>query len=90
MSLSTSFALTEAVNVAMSDDSVRIPALMLQASYLEMDKDEFIEALFQFSANLTSVTASLVTEVFMTQEEIKKMVDETYELALLGQAIENE
>lgn len=88
--LSTSFALSQAVNDAMKDDSVRLPALLLQETYQEMNKDEFLEALFQFSANLTAVTASLVTNVFMTEEQIKAMVAEAYELAQLSKSIENE
>ena len=88
--LSTSFALTEAVNDAMKDDSVRLPALLLQQTYQEMNPDEFLEALFVFSANLTAVTASLVTHVFMTEEQVKSMIAETVELSELGKSIENE
>ena len=88
--LSTSFALSQAVTDAMKDDSVRLPALLLQDTYQEMDKDEFLEALFAFSANLTSVTAALVTEVFMTQEQIKQMITESMELSEISKTIENE
>lgn len=88
--LSTSFALSQAVADAMRDDSVRLPALLLQDTYQEMDKDEFLEALFTFSANLTSVTAALVTEVFMTQEQIKQMITESIELSEISKTIENE
>lgn len=88
--LSTSFALSQAVNEAMTDDSVRLPALLLQDTYQEMNKDEFLEALFVFSANLTAVTAALVTHVFMTEEQINAMVAESVELANLGKSIENE
>ena len=88
--LSTSFALSQAVSDAMKDDSVRLPALLLQDTYQEMDKDEFLEALFQFSANLTSVTAALVTHVFMTEEQIRQMITESVELTELSKTIENE
>ena len=88
--LSTSFALTQAVNDAMKDESVRLPALLLQDTYQEMDKDEFLEALFVFSANLTAVTAALVTQVFMTDEQVKEMITESMELSELGKSIENE
>lgn len=90
MSLSTSFALTQAVNDAMRDDSVRLPALLLQQTYQEMNQDEFLEALFQFSANLTSVTAALVTQVFMTEEQVNEMMAEAIALSDLGKSIENE
>ena len=88
--LSTSFALTQAVNDAMRDESVRLPALLLQETYQEMDKDEFLEALFTFSANLTSVTAALVTQIFMTDEQVKQMITESVELTELSKTIENE
>ena len=88
--LSTSFALTEAVNNAMVEDSVKQTAFTLMEVYNQLDEETFQKMLFNFAANLTSVTASLVAEVFMTKEDIQKMVDETYELAMIGNAIENE
>jgi hypothetical protein len=90
MSLSTSFALAQAVNEAMTDDSVRLPALLLQQTYQQMNPDEFLEALFQFSANLTAVTAGLVTHVFMTEAEVEAMIAEANALSDLGNTIENE
>lgn len=90
MSLSTSFALTEAVNDAMSDDVVKATAFMFQDTYDQMDRDAFLEALFQFSGNLVAITASRVTEVFMTQEQITEMVAEAIALQDLGKSVESE
>lgn len=90
MSLSTSFALAQAANEAMTDESVKTTALMLMEVYNQLDPESFREALFAFSANLTSVTASLITQVFMTEEQIEEMITEAYALRDLGDAIENE
>jgi ketopantoate reductase len=78
--LSTSFALSEAVNKAMTEDSVKATAFALMSIHADVTPEMFQKLLFEFSANLTAVTASLVTEVFMTQEEITKMIQESNEI----------
>ena len=88
--LSTSFALSKAATDAMSDESIKEFAFAFQDNYQELDKDQFMEALFVFSANLTSVTAALVTEVFMTKDQINEMLAEANALRDLAQSIENE
>lgn len=80
MSLSTSFALVNAVNDAMSDDSVRATAFTLMNVHSSLDEDAFLKFMFEYSANLVSVTADLVTRVFMTEDEIKTMIQETLEI----------
>ena len=90
MSLSTSFALSQAANDAMSDEVVKATAFMFQDTYDQMDRDTFLEALFQFSGNLVAITASLVTEVFMTQEQIEEMVSEAIALQDLSKSVDSE
>lgn len=90
MSLATSFALSEAVNESMMDESVRMSALALMETHNELDDEQFRDFLFQFAANLTAVTASYVTNVFMTQEEIDTMMKESVDLVKLGLDIESE
>ena len=90
MSLSTSFALSKAANDAMSDETVKEFAFAFQENYQELDKEQFLEALFVFSANLSAITAALITEVFMTEEQIKEMVAEANALREMAQSIENE
>ena len=88
--LSTSFALSKAANDAMSDETVKEFAFAFQENYQELDKEQFLEALFVFSANLSAITAALITEVFMTEEQIKEMVAEANALREMAQSIENE
>ena len=88
--LSTSFALSQAANDAMSDETIKQFAFAFQDNYQELDKDQFIEALFVYSANLTAITAALITEVFMTEEQINEMVAEANALRDLAQSVENE
>ena len=88
--LSTSFALSQAANDAMSDETIKQFAFAFQDNYQELDKDQFIEALFVYSANLTAITAALITEVFMTEEQINEMVAEATALREMSQSVENE
>lgn len=90
MSLSTSFALSQAVNDSMTDESVKMSAFALTEIYQELDREQFQDFLFQFAANLTAVTASAVTHVFMTEQQVTDMVAEAVELTTLTNSIENE
>lgn len=90
MSLSTSFALSQAANDAMSDDSVKASAYALMSIRNEVNSEVFQEMLFHFAANLTAVTASAITSVFMTEEQIKEMVAEAVELHQMAEQLENE
>ena len=78
--LMTTFALTNAVNESINDSSVRISGGMLLAMRDEISDEEFAKALYEFSANLVAVTASLVTHVFMTEEQVTAMVAESVEM----------
>lgn len=80
MSLSTSFALVNAVNDAMADDSVKATAYTLMNIHDNLDEETFLKFMFEYSANLVSVTADLVTRVFMSEDEIKTMIQEAMEI----------
>ena len=90
MSLSTSFALSKAAQDAMSDNDVKEFAFAFQDNYQDLDKEQFLEALFVYSANLTSITAALITQVFMTEEQITEMVAEANALRKIAYDVENE
>jgi hypothetical protein len=40
-----------------------------------LDEDSLTQALFQYSAHLTALTATLVTSVCLTREQLDSMVD---------------
>ena len=90
MSLSTSFALSQAANDAMQDESVKATAFALMAIREGVTDEMFQKLLFEFAANLTAVTASAITHVFMTEAQINEMIAEAMELHDLGHSIENE
>lgn len=85
--LMTNFALTEAINNSIQDESVRMLGGMLLSMRDEITDEEFAKALYEFSANLVATTADLVTHVFMTEEQIQAMIAESIEMtnnAVLG------
>jgi phosphopantetheine adenylyltransferase len=88
--LATSFALSEAVNKAMTDDSVKATAFGLMEVHNVVPEEVFQQLLFEFAANLTAVTASLVTEVFLTEEQIQGMLAESVELMMSAKSIIDE
>lgn len=88
MSLSTSFALIEATNNAMNESSVRATAQALMAVHDGVTPELFQKLLFEFSANLTAVTAQLVTQVFMSEAEIEAMMAEAMELDAMANSDE--
>lgn len=78
--LMTQFALTNAINESINDNSVRISGGMLLAMRDELSDEEFSRALYEFSANLVATTADLVTHVFMTEEQILEMIAESKQM----------
>lgn len=76
----TQFALTNAINESINDNSVRISGGMLLAMRDELSDEEFSRALYEFSANLVATTADLVTHVFMTEEQILEMIAESKQM----------
>lgn len=84
MSLSTSFLLSNAVTDAMLDDSVKTTAGLLVGIHESLDQEAFMQFLYEYSANLVSVTAERITKVFMTEEEIKTMIAEAMEFQKLS------
>lgn len=80
MFISTIMALQEAVTNTMKNDDVRSWAGYLVENRDSLTDEQFIEQLFEYSANLTALSSELVTKVFMTQEQIDEMVATSVEL----------
>lgn len=78
--LMTTFALSNAVNESINDQSVRLLGGLLLSVRDEISDEEFAKALYEFSANLVATTADLVTKVFLTEEQVASMLAEAQEL----------
>lgn len=66
------------------------PTLMQEASVLlferdVMDEETFSLRLFEYSGHLAAIVASMASELFMTEEQMKEMLAAVDELESLGQ-----
>ena len=55
-----------------------------------MDEKEFAQAIFSYSAHLTSLTATLVLDATLTKSQISEMMDTMKEMDSMGKDITNE
>lgn len=86
--ISTAVALQEATGNAVVDISTLMLAKSLYDNKDTMSNDEFSEALFNYSAHLASVTATLVTHAVMTESELSDLLATIKEMDSIGKDIE--
>jgi hypothetical protein len=83
----TALAIAEASRQAMYDNNVMDMAKEVM-EIAQMGDEQMIKfALFQYSAQLTSLTANLVTCVLLTEDQMTAMISEINELEELGKEI---
>lgn len=82
--ISTAVALQEATGNAVIDISTMIKAKSIYDGRNEMTNAEFQDALFEYSAHLASVTATLVTNALMTESQINDLLQTIQELDEMG------
>ena len=87
--IATAIALQQATQEAVHDEMIMGMAAAIYHNKDEMSSDEFIRALFQYSAALSSMTTALVTHVLLTEQQINDMVNTIDEFDELGKEIEN-
>lgn len=83
--ISTALAIQDATGEAVTDLSTMILAKAIYENASTMTKDELSQALFQYSAHLASVTATLVTHVLLTEAQLNEMIDTIKEMEVMGQ-----
>jgi hypothetical protein len=73
--ISTAFAIQEATKDAIfNNETVSMVKEIIE--YKDMlDEDALTRALFQYSAHLTALTATLVTTICLTKEQLESMID---------------
>lgn len=87
--LATALAIQEATSEAVHEDVVMNMASMIYHHRDEMSGEDFARALFQYSAMLSSVTATLVTQALLTQEQLDAMISDINEFDKIGKDITN-
>ena len=73
--ISTALAIQEATKDAIFDNSTISMVKEIIESRDMLDEDSLTRALFKYSAHLTALTATLVTSICLTEDQINDMVD---------------
>ena len=83
--ISTAIAIQDATTSAVHDETIMDMAGHLYHARNEMTDDEFVHFLFKYSANLSALTATLVTSVCLTESQMNEMVETIKEFEALGE-----
>jgi hypothetical protein len=83
--ISTAIAIQDATTSAVHDETIMDMAGHLYHARNEMTDDEFVQFLFKYSANLSALTATLVTSVCLTESQMNEMVETIKEFEALGE-----
>ena len=86
--ISTAIAIQQATGEAVTDLSTMMKAREMYSQRDTMTQEEFARALFDYSAHLASLTATLVTTICLTETEINEMIDTIKEFDALGREIQ--
>jgi len=73
--ISTAIAIQDAAKDAIFDSITVSMATQIIESRNMLDEEALTRALFQYSSHLTALTATLVTSICLTEQQIVDMVD---------------
>jgi len=73
--ISTALAIQDATRNAIFDNETMYMVKEIIESKDMLDEESLTQALFQYSAHLTALTATLVTSICLTREQLDAMVD---------------
>lgn len=88
--ISTALAIQDATKEAVMDRSSISLAHAIFEGKDYMDELEFGHAIFQYSAHLSSLTATLVLNATLTKSQLSEMIDTIQEMDSMGKDITNE
>ena len=86
--ISTALAIQEATRDAVHDEEVMGMASAIFHHRHELDEEEFIKAMYMYSAHLSAMTATLVTHACLTESQINDMIETIKEMEAMGKDIE--
>lgn len=87
--LATAIALQQATQDAVHDEMIMEMAAAIYQNKDAMTSDDFIHAMYKYSAMLASLTASLATTALLTESQIDEMMSSINEFEKLGKDILN-
>ena len=88
--IATAFATQDATKDAVMDNLTLHFAKNIHDKKDSMDTEQFAQAMFEYSAHLASLTATLVLEACLTKSQISEMMDAIKEMESMGKDITNE
>ena len=86
--ISTALAIQEATKNAVHDEEVMGMASAIFHHRHELDEEDFIKAMYMYSAHLSAMTATLVTHACLTEAQLNDMLDVIKEMETMGKDIE--
>ena len=86
--ISTAIAIQNATKEAVFDESIMEMARMLFNTKDVVSEDAFAEAIFQYSAHLSAMTATLVTHAILTKSQLDDMLNTIKEMEQMGKDVE--
>lgn len=87
--IATAIAIQDATQEAVHNQMSMDLASHLFHARNEMSDNDFARALFEYSAMLSSLTATLVTNALLTEEQMDAMISDIKEFEELGKDITN-
>ena len=81
------FGLQEATKDAIYNEGVMTAAAQLLNDHHTMGDEEFVEALFHYSAFLSAVTATLTTEKLLTEDQLNSLLEAVEEISAIDSEI---
>jgi len=88
--IATAIALQDATRDAVMNKEMVSLAYSLYKHKDIMDEREFAHAIFDYSAHLSSLTATLVLNAVLTKSQISEMMDTIKEMEKMGKDITND
>ena len=86
--ISTALAIQEATRDAVHDEEVMGMASAIFHHRHELDEEDFIKAMYMYSAHLSAMTATLVTHACLTESQLNDMLETIKEMETMGKDIE--
>lgn len=86
--ISTALAIQEACGDAVVDFSTMLKAKQMYDNYSTMTPEQMQEALWEYSAHLASLTATLVTNACLTKSQMDEMISTIREMDSMGKDVQ--
>ena len=88
--IATALAVQDATKEAVMDNLTLYLAKDMYDNKDGMDTEQFAQAMFEYSAHLAALTATLVLEACLTKSQLNEMMNTVKEFETLGKDIASE